>query len=39
MLNDAIGFRKIYLAVGYTDLRRGMEGRKYSNMSTERMCK
>ena len=26
MLNDAAGFRKIYLAVGYTDLRRGMEG-------------
>ena len=26
MLNDAVGFRKIYLAVGYTDLRRGMEG-------------
>ena len=25
MLNDAAGFRKIYLAVGYTDLRRGME--------------
>lgn len=26
MLNDAAGFRKVYLAVGYTDLRRGMEG-------------
>lgn len=26
MLNDASGFRKIYLATGYTDLRRGMEG-------------
>ena len=26
MFNDAVGFRKIYLAVGYTDLRRGMEG-------------
>ena len=26
MLNDAYGFKKIYLAAGYTDLRRGMEG-------------
>ena len=26
MLNDASGFNKIYLATGYTDLRRGMEG-------------
>ena len=26
MLNDAKGFKKVYLAAGYTDLRRGMEG-------------
>ena len=26
MLNNASGFRRIYLATGYTDLRRGMEG-------------
>ena len=26
MLNDARGFKKIFLATGYTDLRRGMEG-------------
>ena len=26
MLNDAAGLRKIFLAVGYTDLRRGTEG-------------
>ena len=26
MLNDATGFKKGYLAAGYTDLRRGMEG-------------
>ena len=26
MLNDACGFKKVYLAAGYTDLRRGMEG-------------
>ena len=26
MLNNASGFKKVYLAVGYTDLRRGMEG-------------
>lgn len=26
MLNDAVGFQKIYIAAGYTDLRRGMEG-------------
>ena len=26
MLNDASRFRRIYLATGYTDLRRGMEG-------------
>ena len=26
MLNDAPGLKKIYLAAGYTDLRRGMDG-------------
>ncbi len=26
MLNDASGFKKVYLAPGYTDLRRGMDG-------------
>ena len=26
MLNDGSGFKKVYLATGYTDLRRGMEG-------------
>lgn len=26
MLNDAPGFSKVFLAVGYTDLRRGIDG-------------
>ncbi len=26
MLNDGVGFKKVYLATGYTDLRRGMDG-------------
>lgn len=26
MLNDGIGFKKVYLATGFTDLRRGIDG-------------
>ncbi|EGN38913.1 hypothetical protein HMPREF0993_01858 [Lachnospiraceae bacterium 5_1_57FAA] len=26
MLNNASGFRKVYVAAGYTDLRRGIDG-------------
>lgn len=26
MLNDAAGFKKVYIALGYTDMRRGIEG-------------
>lgn len=27
MLNDDSGFKKVYLATGFTDLRRGLRGR------------
>lgn len=26
MLNDGTGFKKVYLATGFTDLRRGIDG-------------
>lgn len=26
MINDASGFKKVYIATGFTDLRRGIEG-------------
>lgn len=26
MLNDAVGFEKFFIAIGYTDLRRGIDG-------------
>ena len=26
MLNDGTGFKKVYLACGFTDLRRGIDG-------------
>ena len=37
MLNDATGLKKIYLAAGYTDLRRGMDG--LAGFSSIRMIK
>ena len=26
MINDAVGFEKVFIATGYTDLRRGIDG-------------
>ena len=31
MLNDGSGFKKVYLATGFTDLRRGIDGFEYSD--------
>ena len=37
MLNNATGFKKIYLALGYTDLRRGVEGKRLISGCTLKM--
>ena len=34
MLNDGTGFKKVYLACGFTDLRRGIDGLARSNLQS-----
>ncbi len=39
MLNDGSGFKKVYLATGFTDLRKGIDGLEITEQASDSFLK